>query len=267
MAEKLLPVVFIHGYPLDHTMWFGVIAALGAGVRSYTPDLPGFGKTAPLGGEPSIEALAHSVLDLLKRENVERAVIAGMSMGGYIALAMAEMAPQKFAGLALISSQPFADSDETRAQRREMIKKVRSEGAYAAAKAIIPKFFAPSRADDPTYQRFPLEGAEAAGIEGVSYALEAMARRADRSSLIANAPFPTLILHGAEDKIVPLEKAREVAALNPNAFFVPVKNSGHGAVIESPDEAAAALRRFLEICSKTPNQAKSAALSDAVKAA
>ena len=145
MPGELLPLVLIHGYPLDHTMWFGVIAALGAGVRTIAPDLRGFGKAGPPSGEPSLDEMAQDIIGVLDRENIPRAVFAGMSMGGYIALAIAEMARERVGGLALIDSQTYADTDEARASRREMIAKVHAEGPLVAAHATIPKMFAASR--------------------------------------------------------------------------------------------------------------------------
>jgi pimeloyl-ACP methyl ester carboxylesterase len=258
-----LPLVLIHGYPLDHTMWYGVIAALGSGVRVVSPGLRGFGKALNGGGEPRIESMAEDILALLTQEGIEKAVVAGMSMGGYVALAMAELAPEKIAGLALVNSQVYADTDEQRQARREMIKKVRSEGPSAAAQAINPKFFSPNRKEHPEYLRFAIDGADRAGVEGISWALEAMAQRPDRSAVIADGKFPVLILHSADDRIVPLEKARQMAALNRQSHLVVVKNAGHAAAIEAPDEVAAALRRFLEICSEVPEEAAATASAPA----
>jgi pimeloyl-ACP methyl ester carboxylesterase len=249
MAGELLPLVLIHGYPLDHTMWFGVIAALGGGIRTIAPDLRGFGKAGPPFGEPSLDAMAQDIINLLERENIPRAVIAGMSMGGYVALAMAELAAEKVAGLALVNSQTYADTDEVRAGRRAMMQKVETEGPGPAAKAVIPKMFAPSRVENPDFQKFPINGAEAAGVEGISWALEAMARRPDRSHVIASATFPTLIIHSVEDRFIPIEKARKMAELNAQTNFVTAKNAGHGAAMEAPDEVANFLRKFLELCS------------------
>lgn len=255
MAGELLPLVLIHGYPLDHTMWFGVIAALGGGVRTIAPDLRGFGKAGPPYGEPSLDAMAEDVVHLLERNNIPRAVIAGMSMGGYVALAVAEIAREKVAGVALVNSQTYADTDEARDGRREMIKKVQASGAGVAAQAVIPKMFSPSRVSNPDFQKFAINGAEAAGVEGITWALEAMARRPDRSKLVAEAQFPVLILHSLEDKFIPMEKARQMMELNPRAHLATVKNAGHGAAMEAPDEVATYLRRFLEICSEPIKEA------------
>ena len=245
-----LPIVLIHGYPLDRSMWYGVIAALGAGVRVIAPDLRGFGKAAPAEGEPSVETMAEDVLELLMGEKIERAVIAGMSMGGYVALALAELDPNRVAGLALVNSQVYADTEEVRAGRREMIKKIRAEGPRAAANAAIPKLFAPARANDPDYEKFAVEGADKAGVGGLTWALEAMAQRPDRSHVVAEAKFPVLILHSTEDRFIPLEKADQMATLNPEAHFVVVKGAGHCAAIEAPDEVASTLRKFLDVCSE-----------------
>lgn len=260
MAGNLLPLVLIHGYPLDHTMWFGVIAALGGGVRASAPDLRGFGKAEPLEGEPSIDAFANDIISQLGREGIDRAVIAGMSMGGYVALALAEKAREKVAGLALVNSQSFADTEEARAGRREMIKKVRAEGVSAATDAILPKMFTPARAKNPDFQRFVVEGANAAGVDTICWALEAMARRPDRSHILEDGEIPTLVLHGAEDQLIPAEKARKMAALNAKTHFVALKNAGHGAAMETPDEVATNLRKFMEICSH-PKQGSGAAAS------
>lgn len=249
MPEDLLPLVLIHGYPLDHTMWFGVIAALGGGVRVIAPDLRGFGKAEAPQGEPSMEAFAQDILNVLARDNIPRAVFAGMSMGGYIALALAEMAREKIAGLALVDSQCSADTEEARKSRRDTIEKVRAGGPEIAAAALLPKMFAPSRTDNPDFQRFVISGAEAAGIDGICWALEAMARRPERCHILSDARFPTLILHGGEDRLIPLDKAKQMTELNSETHFATIKGAGHGAAMETPDEVANVLRKFLEICS------------------
>jgi 3-oxoadipate enol-lactonase len=258
MPGNLLPLVLIHGYPLDHTMWYGVIAALGGGVRAIAPDLRGFGKAGRPEGEPSLDLMAQDIIQSLERDNIPRAVFAGMSMGGYVALAIAELAREKVAGLALVNSQCYADTEEARSARRELIQKVRAQGPLVAANAAIPKMFAPSRTENPDFQRFPINGAEAAGIDGICWALEAMARRPDRSRILSEANFPTLIIHSADDRFIPIEKARKMAELNSQTHFATVKNAGHGAAMEAPDEVAAALRKFLEICSPPAAERKPA---------
>lgn len=253
---KFPPLLLIHGYPLDHTMWYGVIAAMGSGIRSIAPDLPGFGKAPPLESPPAIERYAEEMLRLLDNEQIDTAVVAGMSMGGYVALAMAEIAPRRISGLALINSQCYADSDEARKARGEMIKKIRAEGPLVAARAILPKLFSAAKAENPDMQQFATDGAIAAGTPGLTWALEAMARRPDRSKILAEAEFPVAILHSAEDAIIPREKAEQMAALNPAIHKGILKSGGHAAAIENPDEVASKLRNFIELCPKVAEKPK-----------
>lgn len=253
---KFPPLLLIHGYPLDHTMWYGVIAALGSGIRPLAPDLPGFGKAFPIESEPSVERYAEELLRLMDSEQMDTAVVAGMSMGGYVALAMAEIAPRRISGLALVNSQCYADTEEGRAGRYEMIKKIRAEGPQVAARAILPKMFSAARAGNEDMQRFVLDGANAAGVPGLTWALEAMAKRPDRCHVVAEAQFPILVLHSAEDAIISAEKAAKMASLNPAIHKVTMKTGGHGAAIENPDEVAAKLRNFVELCPKVREKTK-----------
>src|SRR5690349_6678692 len=120
------PLVLLHGYPFDHTMWDKVRALLASEV--ITPDFRGFG-SAPLGtDEPSLDRLADDVRDLLDRQNISRAIVAGFSMGGYVALSFAERHAQRLAGIGLINSQVLPDTAAGQAGRRALIEKVRREG-------------------------------------------------------------------------------------------------------------------------------------------
>src|ERR1043166_5549095 len=152
------PLVLLHGYPFDHTMWDKVVALLDCPVIA--PDLRGFGKTPPGNEEPSLDLMADDVSRLLDGQQVQRAIMVGFSMGGYAALSFAERYPQRLVGLGLVNSQPQADSDEARAGRRAMIEKVQREGARVAADAAIPKLFAaanPAKEELASFVRGPAE--------------------------------------------------------------------------------------------------------------
>src|SRR4029434_2037975 len=138
--------------------------------------------------EPSLELIADDVARQLPGE----AVIAGFAMGGYVALARAEKHPELVAGLALINSQAAADTEEARQGRRAMIEKVRKEGTRAATDVASPKLSANPREE---LSRYALKGAERAGVAGITWALEAMARRPDRTQVLRRLGKPMLILH------------------------------------------------------------------------
>ena len=245
-----LPLVLVHGYPFDHSLWDAVVAALGEGFDVLTPDLPGFGGRAIGEAEPSLDRMADDLKAVLDQRDIRRAVVAGMSMGGYVALSFAERHPDRLAGLGLISSQSSADTDEARANRRAMIDKVRLEGAGVAAQAIIPKLFSRQNSSREDLTRFPIRGAERAGVEGITWALEAMARRPDRTLVLKSMRVPVLIVHGAEDQFTPAELARELAAFPADAKFVEISQAGHGTPLEAPVRVADALKELVQRCSR-----------------
>ena len=244
---KDIPLLLIHGYPFDHTMWFSTIAALGAKAKVVAPDLPGFGKTPVLENvEPSIDAYAKFLIDYLDENMHETVAVAGMSMGGYIALALAEKYPDRICGLGLISTQAAADSPEAKQARKEMIHKIREHGPSVAAEAIIPKMFANEQTANIDLKTYPQEGAEKAGREGLTWALEAMAARPDRTELISSVTCPVLIVHGSEDKIIPIAKARALAEKCQKPLLFEIHNAGHATPLEAPDQVATALARFIK---------------------
>lgn len=242
MAAFLL----LHGYPFDATMWEGVARALLAAdpkARVVAPDLPGFGKVPPPKGAPSLDALADAAVDTLVRAGIDRAVAAGMSMGGYVALALAERRGEAVAALALVNSKAEADSDEARSARRAMIERVRAEGPDVAAEALLPRLFAPGREADPALRRHPVEGAKKCGVEGITYALEAMARRGDRTAVLerlAARGVPTTVIHGEADALMPASAARALAE-RVGAVYVGIEAVGHASPLEAPDAVARAL--------------------------
>lgn len=237
----MLPLVLLHGYPFDHTMWNGVVDALKWKERLITLDLPGFGKSPVLSGEPSMERMAEGVVKVLEDAALGRLVLAGFSMGGYVSLAVAQKVPSRIAGLALINSQPFADSEEVRAGRRAMIEKVRKEGPGAAAEAALGKMFSQARSNDPDLAKLPREGAEKAGAAGIMYALDAMARRPDRTEFLEGFDVPKLLIHSPEDRFIPVDRIRALGMRLSNIQYVEIPEAGHATPLEAPEAIAKAL--------------------------
>jgi 3-oxoadipate enol-lactonase len=240
------PLLLIHGYPFNHTMWFSTIASLGANARVIAPDLPGFGKNPVRNEEkPSMRAYADYLARHLDENQQEHAIVAGMSMGGYVALAFAQKYPDRVLGLGLVSSQAAADSPEAKQARYEMIKKIGANGASVASEAILPKIFSAERGKKPELKQYPIEGAADAGVEGLCWALEAMAKRQDRTEFLQSLRIPVLIVHGSEDKILPGTKARQLAENCKHPILVELPGVGHASPLEAPDQVAAALARLV----------------------
>lgn len=241
----LPPLILIHGYPFDHTMWKFVITALGNKTKVLAPDLPGFGDNPAENAEPSLDLMADDVAELFEFHNITHAVVAGMSMGGYVALAFAERHKHRLAGLGLISTQAFADSPEAQQARRAMIEKVRRAGTSPALDAVMPKLFSETNRDNAELKQFPISGSQNAGAAGICWALEAMARRPDRTSVLRALEVPASVIHGSDDKLVPCERAREMSRLIPDSQYVSVP-AGHASPLEAPQEVANALLGLLQ---------------------
>ena len=239
----MAPLVLLHGYPFNHTMWDKVSARL---CDLISPDLRAFGKTPPGDHEPSVDWMAKDINDLLERKGIESAIIAGFSMGGYVALAFAERYPARLSGLGLINSHPYADTAEARAGRRAMIAKVRQEGPRAAADAAIPKLFSSTKSGDEALTRYAVQAAEQAGTEGICWALEAMARRPDRSALLESLRIPILLLHSTEDQFIPVTLAHQLAERLPQALSIEVSGAGHCSPLEAPEIVAKALSELVK---------------------
>jgi 3-oxoadipate enol-lactonase len=217
------PVVWIHGYPLASSVFEHQLAI--RGVRHVMPDLPGFGQSRPDGGGLSIDAYAHLALDLLDQRGLDRAVFAGLSMGGYICLAIARIAPQRLRGLVLIDTRETADTDEARKGRYDSIEKVKKEGIQPIVESMLPKMLT-SGAPAEMKERVR-EIMSSSSPEGVTTALQAMATRPDSSGVLPKIQVPTLIVVGEEDTITPPSDAARMQSKISRARLVRIANAAH----------------------------------------
>jgi pimeloyl-ACP methyl ester carboxylesterase len=238
-------LLLVHGYPFDHTLWAWVQPLLNSQIRVIAPDLRGFNGQPTGNEEPALETMADDLAAILKNSGAERAVIAGMSMGGYVALAFAERHAAALAGLALVSSQPAADTDEARDGRRAMIEKVRANGPDPAAQAVMAKVFAPQNSVRPELKMFPENSARRAGVSGICWALEAMARRPDRTTVLQSLEVPVAVIHGVRDAFIPIARARAFAQITRQAEFVEVEGAGHATPLEAPQRVAEGLNQLV----------------------
>lgn len=235
-------IVWIHGFPLTSAM-FDAQRAI-PGVRHVMPDLPGFGTAPPPGlGEVSIDAYARTILDDLSRQGIATATFAGFSMGGYVALAIARLAPHRVDGLILIDTRETADTDEARKGRFDTIEKVRAEGIGSVVDSMLPKMLTTNAPDE---MRERVRGImSASSPEAVMAALKVMAERPDSSTLLPNINVPTLIVVGAEDPITPPADAERMAAAIPNAKLVKLSGAAHLSNVEKADEFNQAVVEFV----------------------
>lgn len=232
--------MLIHGFPLDHSIWNPLVPLLEHDFELILPDLRGFGKSSTTQTPYMLADMAADLAALLDHLKIEKAVIAGHSMGGYIALAFARAYPNRIPGLGLVSSQALADSPEKRAGRNQEAEHVLAHGVRDTAEGMATRLTA-----NPDLQTKLKELMLQQRPEGVAGALRAMAERPDSMDILSSFEFPVAILHGAADLLIPMERARSAAALVKNGALVEIEGAGHMPMMEAPQDTAEALRILL----------------------
>jgi pimeloyl-ACP methyl ester carboxylesterase len=245
------PVLLIHGFPLDHTMWAAQIVALAEVARVIAPDLRGFGES-PLGDvDPprgvSMEQYADDLVALLDAIAVrEPVVLCGFSMGGYIAWQFVRKYPERQRALVQIDTRAAADTEEARAGRIKMAENVAIWGSPRVAEMMGPKLFAPQSFEKlPEVLRAVREVVGRTAPAGIAAAQRGMAARPDMRDLLPKIAVPTLVIAGEHDAIIPPEEMKSIAIAIPGAKFVAIPNSGHMTTMENPVAVNEALVEFV----------------------
>jgi 3-oxoadipate enol-lactonase len=236
-------VLFIHGYPLDRTIWEPQLAALD-GWKRIAPDLRGLGLSDAPDLGYSMATYAADLAALLETLGVDRVVLCALSMGGYVAFEFLRRWRDHVAGLVLIDTRPEADSAEGKRSRDEAAAMARERGAAAIAETMLPKMLAASA--DPVLVERVRRIMSAAPVAGIVGALAAMRDRADSTPLLAELRgIPSLVMVGSEDKITPPARASAMAAAIPEARLIVVAGAAHLPTLEQPAVVTDALRAFL----------------------
>lgn len=241
------PVILLHGFPLSSQIWEPVAQRLAQTYRVIMPDLPGHGasNTARGAAASTMELIAGEVLYLMGRLGLEQAAVAGHSMGGYAALALARIAPHRLSGLALVTTQARGDTPEGKQGRYDLAEKVGQGGSAVVATAMAPKLFAESvHPDSPLYEQADAM-MRATPAEGIQAALRGMAERADSREMLGKITVPTLILAGQQDRVIPADRSEEMAAAIPGSRLVVIEGAGHMPMLERPEQTAGALASWL----------------------
>ncbi|HEX9296949.1 MAG TPA: alpha/beta fold hydrolase [Polyangiaceae bacterium] len=237
------PIVLLHAFPLDGNMWAEQKRELARSARVLVPDLRGFGRSAAVPPALTVDDHADDVAELLDRLAIKRVTLAGLSMGGYIALAFARRHRNRLARLALADTRAAPDSPEGRAARDANIALVEGEGVAALVERLLPKLLSKGAPEEIVTRVRQMAASQNA--EGVKAALAAMRDRADSTTLVANLALPTAVIVGEADAISPPSEARAVAALVPGAELEIIPGAGHLSNLEAPAAFTAALRRLM----------------------
>ncbi|MBM7772665.1 pimeloyl-ACP methyl ester carboxylesterase [Actinokineospora baliensis] len=233
------PLLLFHAFPLDSRMWDGVRAELSAHVRLITPDQRGFGR-APLGeAVPSLDVVAADAIALLDSLAIERVVVGGCSMGGYVAMALLRHAPKRVAGLLLVDTKAPADTEEAAANRLAMAERAEREGIVPwLADTMLPVL-------GGTAVHGQVRGwLEEQSPKSVAWTQRAMAARPDSRDTLRGVTVDTLVVHGDADGLMPVSLGEEMAELARGSLVV-LPGVGHLPPVEAPEAFAAAVVPWL----------------------
>ncbi|MDQ6650928.1 MAG: alpha/beta hydrolase [Actinomycetota bacterium] len=240
------PVVLLHAFPLSSAMWLAQREGLSAVCRVITPDQRGFGGTALGHDEPSLDEAADDLAAMLDRLGLDRVVLGGLSMGGYVALAFWRRHRERVAALVLADTKATADPAAAAASRERIAKAVLDGEEGLLVDEVLPKLLG-----ETTKQRRALVlGRVKALVQGspayaVAWAERAMAARPDSTGELAGIDVPTLVVVGEEDELSTPAEAEAMAAAIPGARLVRLATAGHLSAVEVPEEFNAAVQSFL----------------------
>lgn len=239
-----LEVMLVHGFGETGDVWTLQTNTLKENYRLLVPDLPGSGESPYIpNNNPSIDLFADALLQILNNEQIEKVVLIGHSMGGYICLAFAEKYPNRLKALGLFHSSAYADEEEKKIIRKKGIDFIRNNGSKLFLETTIPNLFADTR--NPEKNKL-LQLADNFSSDALIGYYRAMTERPDRSQIISALSVPFLMIIGERDKAVPFETSLKQTNLAKLAFIYILRNSAHMGMWEETEKVNKILAKFLE---------------------
>lgn len=247
------PLVLLHGFPLSSAMWLEQREGLAGRFRVITPDLRGFGGS-PLGDhEPDVDVMADDVAALLDAKGIERAVVGGLSMGGYVTLALCRRHPERLLGVILADTKATADPEPAREARLRTAERIEAEGSVAVLlDELLPRLVGPTTMTRRALVYGRVRGlVQSAPAGAAAWAQRAMAARPDSLGALADLRVPALIVQGEEDTITTGDDARAMAEMLPSAEVVTIPGAGHLTAVEQPGPFNEAVAEFTAALART----------------
>jgi pimeloyl-ACP methyl ester carboxylesterase len=241
------PVVLVHAFPLNADMWRPQLRRTPSGFRFIAPDLRFFGESGGDPGDPpTMDDYAADIVGLLDALGIDRAVIGGLSMGGYVTFALFRAAPERFAAMVLADTRSQADTPAGRDARRTMTELVRSQGVGAVADQMLPKLLGDTtRRENAGVVDVVRQIIESNNADAIAGALHALMQRPDSTPDLGRVTFPTLIVVGEEDGLTPVADSQALHKAISRSHLVVIPGAGHLSSIEDADGFSRALEDFL----------------------
>ena len=242
------PLVLLHAFPLTASMWAAQLEGLSDHCRLIAPDQRGFGASPPVDeAEPDLGAVAEDLRELLDTLGLDRVVLGGVSMGGYVAFQFLRRYPARVAGLLLADTRATPDAPAAAANRHRIADAVLAAGHTGLlASEVVPNLLGDTtRWQRPDLYETVADQARRYAPEAVAWTERAMAARADSTDLLAAITVPTLVVVGEQDVITPPEEVEAMAAAVPGAVVRLFPAAGHLTPLEAPERFNAAVRSLL----------------------
>jgi pimeloyl-ACP methyl ester carboxylesterase len=241
-------VILLHGFPESSTVWRDIWDKLSLTSTLIMPDFPGSGGSG-LDKATGIGDMAECIKDIMVQEHIEKAVIAGHSMGGYAGFEFAARYPGNVAGLSLIHSAPFADDEEKKSARRKSIEIIRNGGKNAFINQMVPNLFSGDfKQTNPQAVKRQVEQALGMDDTGLINFYDAMIRRTDHSEMLKQVSYPVQWIAGANDLILDYKKIIGLSHVSCVDFISLYNNCGHMSMLEAPERLSADLKEFVNYC-------------------
>ncbi|TDD20196.1 alpha/beta fold hydrolase [Nonomuraea diastatica] len=241
-----IPVVLLHAFPLSSAMWLAQREGLATVCRVITPDLRGFGGSRLGDDEPSLDLMADDVARLLDDEGIDRAVVGGLSMGGYVTMALCRRHPDRVLGVILADTKAGEDPPAAKDNRERIARAVLSEGSEVLVSEVLPALIGPTTKERRAMVFGRVKGlVQSAPPGAVAWAQRAMAARPGSFETLRALKVPLLVVVGEEDELSPPADAEEMARTVPEGRLETIPKAGHLSAVEQPEAFNAAVTEFL----------------------
>lgn len=251
VSGKGYPVVFLHGYGETHAIWDHYRERLSSKYKVITPDLPGFGKSDSLPYEHSLDMVANSVYDCLKRQNVSECIIMGHSLGGYVTLEIAKRFPNIVSHIGLIHSTALSDTEEKKEGRVKSIEFIQKYGVAKFIESFVPMLFHENHKErlKDTIQTIVEEGSKIPEKTLTDYMLS-MRDRPDSIEFIKEFEGSILFIYGEEDASIPVSLSKSQIKFMKHPYLKNLPKTGHMGMFEQEEEVYQAISKFIEVTHK-----------------
>ena len=245
--NKNKSIIFLHGFPYDHTMWDEQVNFLKDKFYCVRYDIRGLGNSPAGNGQFTMDSFVDDLFSIVDELKLDKPIICGLSMGGYITFRALEIDQSKFSAVILMDTRSESDNNEGKIKRQNGIAKINKEGVIAFVDGFVPTcFWEDTIKNNPNLYNTVLNKSRKSNSIGVKGSLIAMLSRTDTTSTLKNISLPTLVICGEFDKLTPPNVMQIIADEIKDAKFVEIKNSGHMTPLEQPDEINKNIMTFLE---------------------